>query len=176
MSETLLSVLATAEISSLPDLIEVDGEVRALDTVIAERLGYERPRAIRDLIKRHRDTLEALGNLPCRAAKSEGRGRPSAAFYLSEAQTCFIVAKSDTTRANIELAHVVGVFTEYHRGNLIAKDAETQARLDAAEAARQQRIAEMRDDKEARRRAFKIMGSGSGRSSAWKARKRIGTR
>lgn len=49
------------------------------------------------------------------------------------------------------MAYVAEVFTEYRRGNLVAKDADTQARLDAAEAARQARIAEMREDKAIRR-------------------------
>ncbi len=146
--------------TSLPDLIEDGGEVRVLDTTLAERLGYERPRAIRDLIKRHKAALEAIGNLPHRVAKSEGRGRPGKAFYLTEAQTLFILAKSETARANVELAYVSQVFTEFRRGNLVAKDADTQARLDAYQADRQARLARHLEEKEAREDALRFLNRG----------------
>jgi len=152
------SIITTTTPSGLPDLIEEGGEVRVLDLTLAERLGYERPRAIRDLIKRHRAELEGMGSLPHRAANPGPKGgRPTAAFYVNEAQALFILAKSETARANIELAYVAEVFTEYRRGNLVAKDAEAQAALDAAEAARQAKLAKHIEEKEARREAFLFM-------------------
>ena len=144
--------------NDLPDLIEEGGEVRVLDLTLAERLGYERPRAIRDLIKRHQADLEAIGSLPHRAANPGPKGgRPTTAFYLTQAQALFILAKSETARANIELAYVVEVFTQFQQGNLVAKDAEAQAVLDAAEAARQAKLAKHIEEKEARRDAFLFM-------------------
>ncbi len=150
--------------NDLPDLIEEGGEVRVLDLTLAERLGYERPRAIRDLIKRHQADLEAIGSLPHRAANPGPKGgRPTTAFYLTQAQALFILAKSETARANIELTYVVEVFTQYQQGNLVAKDAEAQAVLDAAEAARQARIAEMREDKAIRHDVLRMIGRGRSR-------------
>ncbi|OAN62842.1 hypothetical protein A6A05_19230 [Magnetospirillum moscoviense] len=89
------------------DLIEEGGEVRVLDLTLAERLGFSEARMIRKLIKRHASSLEAIGNSLHRVTKSEGRGRPATAFYLTEGQALFILAKSETARANIELAYVV---------------------------------------------------------------------
>lgn len=151
------TTIVPAKRGTLPDLIEDAGEVLVQDLILAERLGFARPRAIRQLIQRHASSLEEIGNLFSRVAKSGGRGRPSTTYYLTEAQALFIMAKSDTMRANSELAHVAQVFTEYRRGNLFAKDADTQARLDAAEEARQARRALHLEEKEARSAAFLLM-------------------
>ncbi len=43
--------------------------------------------------------------MPCPV--SPKGGRPTTAFYLTQAQALFILAKSETARANIELAYVV---------------------------------------------------------------------
>lgn len=153
-------IIPTTNPTGLPDLIEEGGEVRVLDLTLAERLGYERPRKVRDLIKRHRAELEAMGNLLHRGAKSKGRGRPTTAFYLTQAQALFILAKSETARANIELAYVVEVFTQFQQGNLVAKDAEAQAALDAAEAARQAKLAKHVEEKEARYHALRFINQG----------------
>lgn len=146
----------------LPSLIEEGGETRVLDLVLAVRLGFGEPRMVRKLIKRHAATLDGMeGGLFQRVTNPNPKGgRPGTAFFLSEAQTYFILAKSGTERSNIELAYVAEVFTQFRRGNLVAKDAEAQARLDAADEARQKRLEELRGDKEARHRAFKTLGQG----------------
>ena len=54
-----------------------DGEPRLLDLDLAERLGYERPRKIRELITRHMDALEEFGLCPTvgyRDGVAPGRG------------------------------------------------------------------------------------------------------
>lgn len=155
----MTSITTTTQAGALPDLIKDGGEVRVLDTHLAKRLGYERPRAIRQLIARHRVALSEIAPIVTGVGKT-GKGQAVTASYLNEAQALFILAKSETARANIELAYVAEVFTEYRRGNLVAKDADTQARLDAAEAARQARIAEMREDKAIRRDALRMIGRG----------------
>lgn len=52
---------------------------------------------------------------------------------------------------------MVEVFAQFQRGGLVAKDAEAQATLDAAEAARQVKLAKHIEEKEARREAFLFM-------------------
>lgn len=49
-------------------LTEVDGEPRARDIEIAERLGYARPRKIRELIEANLSEIEAFGTAPRRRA------------------------------------------------------------------------------------------------------------
>lgn len=150
--------------ASLPDVIEEDGIVRVLDITLAQQLGYDRPRNIRALIKRHRAMLEEMGGLLHREANpGPTGGRRAIAFYLNEAQAHFIVAKSETERANIELAYVAQVFTQFRRGNLIARDAETQAALDEAEAARLAKLAKHIEEKEARYSALRFINQGSRR-------------
>ena len=51
-----------------------DGEPRVLDLDLAERLGYERPRKIRDLIDRHMDTLIEFGKCATMARFTGERG------------------------------------------------------------------------------------------------------
>lgn len=144
--------------SDLPDLIEEGGEVRVLDMTLAEKLGFERPRKIRDLIKRHRDALEGIGGLHRRGANPGPKGgRPGTAFFLNEAQAHFITAKAGTKIADIELARVAQVFTEFHRGNLIAKDAETQAALDEIETKRRRAHAFYLEEREARDTALRFL-------------------
>lgn len=138
-----------------------DGLPRVLDVALAERLGYERPRDIRQLIKRNLEALEALAGLHELAQTSGAKGgRPATVYYLTHEQAIFLTAKSETRRAASELVFISQVFTEYQQGGLAATDADTQARLDAAEAARQARIAEMREDKAIRRDALRMIGRG----------------
>jgi hypothetical protein len=149
----------TATTTGLPDLIEDGGEVRVLDLTLAEKLGFSEARMIRKLIRRHAASLEGIGSLGRRVTNPGPKGgRPGTAFYLNEAQAHFITAKADTKLADIELARVAQVFTEYRRGNLIAKDAEAQAQLDAIEAKRLERLADWEDDKRVRREVLKSMG------------------
>ncbi|MCA1910203.1 MAG: hypothetical protein LDL39_17790 [Magnetospirillum sp.] len=87
-------------------------------------------------------------------------GRPATAYYLTHEQAIFLTAKSETRRSASELVFISQVFATYQEGRLAATDAEAQAALDAAEAARQARIAEMREDKAIRRDALRMIGRG----------------
>ena len=50
---------------SLSDInVEIDGEPRLRDLTIADRLGYERPRKIRDLIAANIEELQTYGQAP----------------------------------------------------------------------------------------------------------------
>lgn len=96
-----------------------DGEPRIRDLELAERLGYERPRAIRDLI----DSLVRSGKLNdsevCRVARqTRGGGRPATEYWLTEAQALKVVAKSETRKADALLDEVIRVFVMVRRGQL----------------------------------------------------------
>lgn len=96
----------------------VDNEPRVLDTDLAEQLGFERPRAVRQLIDRHSDLLLGRGNLPHRVAKSGLRGRPAKSFYLNEAQALMICLFCRTERADEVRNQVVDVFMAWRKGAL----------------------------------------------------------
>jgi Phage antirepressor protein KilAC domain len=93
---------------------DVEGEPRILDTDLAERLGFAKPVKIRDLIKRHKKALEAMGTLP-----TVGRvinGGAATEFYLNRQQSLFITMKSETATATEITVEVVRKFDEYERG------------------------------------------------------------
>ncbi len=159
---TKVGLPQSVQTSGTTDIIDgPDGLPRVLDVALAERLGYDRPRDIRPLIKRNREALEALAGLHELSQTSGARGgRPSTAFYLTHEQAIFITAKSDTKRAAAELVYITQVFTEHQEGGLIAKDQDTQARLDAYQADRQARLARHLEEKEARATALQFLNKG----------------
>jgi hypothetical protein len=78
----------------------VENEARVYDLDAAARLGCARPVSIRDLIKRHRSALEALGVIrTVRKTADFLGGRPAVEFFLNRAQALFIVTKADTAEA-----------------------------------------------------------------------------
>jgi len=159
MADNITSPFALEASHGLPDkILSEDGEVRVLDLSLAEALGFANPIDIRKLIRRYEEPLSSLGIIATVAINQDGRrGRPGKAFYLNHAQALFIVAKSETKAADIELAFIAKVFTEYQRGNLIATDADTQARLEAAEA---ERKAKHQENMSARKDALKLVNRG----------------
>lgn len=50
--------------SSTLTLTPINGEPRVHDLHLAERLGFDRPRKIRDIIKRNHDKLLNFGGVP----------------------------------------------------------------------------------------------------------------
>lgn len=89
-----------------------DGEPRIRDLDLAERLGYERPRSIRDLIKKFENEIGV-----CRVGRqtSEQGGRPGVEYWLTEEQALFIIAKSATPRATEILKAVITAFVAVRR-------------------------------------------------------------
>ncbi|WP_394819421.1 hypothetical protein [Sorlinia euscelidii] len=70
--------MATAEIDTITGFISPsihDGELRILDTDLAARLGFDRPRDIRKLIKRYVADLRQMGRCATVAR------RPEAAYF-----------------------------------------------------------------------------------------------
>jgi hypothetical protein len=96
---------------------DTDEEPRVRDLDLAERLGYERPRDVRDLIKRLVSDGK-LGEVFCRTAPQNGRGRPSTEFWLTEAQALKVTAKSETAKADALLDEIIRVFMLARRGLL----------------------------------------------------------
>jgi hypothetical protein len=101
----------------------IDGEFRILDTDLAKRLGFERPRTIRTLITRWKDELERLG-ICCAVQQNHegGRGRPAMAYYLNRKQAIFITAKSETPEATDITIEIIHRFDEYEVGRLCNRD------------------------------------------------------
>lgn len=106
--------------TTLPDvpLVEREGEPRARDVDIAERLGFERPRKIRELIERNRPEFEALGGIsPYRGAKI-GRGRPEEGYLLNEEQALLAATLSQAPNASAVRAMLIRTFVAWRRGHL----------------------------------------------------------
>jgi hypothetical protein len=102
----------------VPELFD-DGERRVRDLDLAERLGFDRPSNIRNLIERNFVELERYG--VCFTAKqTSGRegGRPGSAYWLNEPQAVLICIKSDTLRSEDVRQEVIEVFMAYRTGHL----------------------------------------------------------
>ncbi len=65
------------------------------DIVLAERLGFERPRAIRQLIERHLSALEEYGvcHMVWQTSGRDG-GRPSTEYRLNKKQAIYVATLS----------------------------------------------------------------------------------
>jgi hypothetical protein len=95
----------------------LDGELRVLDTDLAERLGFERPRDIRKLITRWRPELDRIGVCATMAQTSGTKGgRPAISYYLNRKQAIFITAKSETPEATDITIEIIHRFDEYEHG------------------------------------------------------------
>lgn len=90
-----------------------DGEPRVRDVDLGQRLGYERPETIRDLIKR----MIAAGEFevpPRRTvrknAESFGKGRPAGESWLTEEEALLVCMRSDAPNAIPIRRMIVKVF------------------------------------------------------------------
>jgi len=104
------------------DLRVIDGEAepRIHDLRLAERLGFERPRAIRQLIERNLADLETYGRLPRAVATShDGSGaRPVEEYWLNEGQVVRLCTLSKTPFAAMVTKEAIDVFLAYRHGRL----------------------------------------------------------
>lgn len=93
-------------------------EPRIRDIDLAERLGYERPEAIRDLIKRLIRDGKLNDNEVFRVVRktSELGGRPPTEFWLTEAQALKVIAKSEAAMADPILDDMIRVYMAVRRG------------------------------------------------------------
>jgi hypothetical protein len=120
---------------SLTDIdTTINHEPRILDLRLAEALGFGRPRDIRQLIERHREALERLGEV-CGMAPQTSRkgGRPTVQFWLTKKQAIYITTKAETDRATDITIALVELFDAVTSGAGPAapSSALTPADLDA---------------------------------------------
>lgn len=119
------------------DLSILDDEPRVQDLRLAEALGFERPRKIRELITRNEPELSRYGSLlgaqaPRRGAQEpevcgtvpqntdpKGRGRPGLEYWLNEAQALLICMFSRTDQAARVRRELVEVFMAWRRGRAL---------------------------------------------------------
>jgi phage antirepressor YoqD-like protein len=92
----------------------IEGELRIRDQDLASRLGFERPRKIRDMIKRWMLELERMG--PCPTVGRVINGGEATEFYLNRKQAIFITAKSETPAATEITIEIIERFDAYERG------------------------------------------------------------
>jgi hypothetical protein len=97
-----------------------DKTARIRDVELGARLGYARPRAIRELIER----MLADGKLSdaglCRIVVQSG-GRPANEFWLNERSAIKVIAKSETPVADAILDEVIDVFVAWRNGKLMPR-------------------------------------------------------
>lgn len=111
------------------ELTEVDGEPRARDLDIAERLGFERPRDIRKLIERNLPEIESFGVCATVARTPDQRGgRPATEYWLTEEQALLVASRSDAENAPTVRRMLIKVFVAWRRGHL-APTAMTPAEI-----------------------------------------------
>jgi hypothetical protein len=120
---------------TIADLHAMNGEPRVLDFKLAEALEFDRPRVIRDLIKRNLDELRQHGEIissigtgddddddpkpPHGAAVSPRRRGPQGLdYWLNEAQAVLICMFSRTAKAAEARTEIIRVFLAYRRGEL----------------------------------------------------------
>lgn len=106
--ETITPAISIADLNT-----EIDSEPRMLDVVLGERLGFARPRKVREIIERNLEELEAYGSsAPRRGAY---RGTSFVEYYLNEPQALLICMFSNTAKAAEVRRQLIEVFMEYRR-------------------------------------------------------------
>lgn len=99
-----------------------DGEPRIAALTLGELLGYERPRKLRDLVRRYEESgdLEQVYRRPTVGRYESRPGiwqeRDVDEFWLTEEQALFVIAKSDTAVANEVTRRVIRAFLALRRG------------------------------------------------------------
>jgi hypothetical protein len=120
------------------DLRPFEGEPRVHDLRLADVLGYQGAKEVRQTIRRHRDELLMHGVLAQSEAKplrgSTG-GRPERAFMLNEPQALLVCMFSRTERAAQVRNQIIQVFLAYRRGQLVEGDgwSRIERRIDQLE-------------------------------------------
>lgn len=98
------------------ELSEIDGEPRVRDLDVAQRLGFERDRKIRELIERNIVELETFSPLALRRGKS--RGQEFTEYWLTEEQALLVASRSDAENAPEVRRMLIKVFVAWRRGRL----------------------------------------------------------
>ena len=106
------------QLSTLPEIpvVEREGEPRALDLDVAERLGLSRPRDIRRMIEHNIKELEQFG--PCAPHAHVVRGNPVKEYWLNEEQALLVSTLSNAPNAPAVRAMLIRTFVAWRRGHL----------------------------------------------------------
>lgn len=111
---------------SIDDFAEgADGIARLPDWRLAEVLDYSYGPKIRQLIERHRTTLEQFGDLYHRGINYPGPGRPGSEYLLNFNQQIFVIIKSEAPNAIPVQIHVVKIYGLWATGQLRPVDQAT---------------------------------------------------
>lgn len=127
----------------LQDLTMMANEPRVRDVRLGEVLGFQRPRALRQLIQSNEPELLTHGSLPRVVAvitAGKGARRQVEEYYLNEAQALLVCMFARTPKAAEIRRQVIEVFMAWRRGltqkvdETLAALARLEARLSALEA------------------------------------------
>jgi hypothetical protein len=88
------------------------------DLELGRRLGFERPRDVRKLIKTHEPKLGRMVRDAVARTPGPDGGAPTRPFLLTEEQALFIAAKSETEKATELLRGMIAVFLAWKNGKL----------------------------------------------------------
>lgn len=106
---------AANEITVSPFAVTVlDDEPRVRDLDLAERLGFSRPRAIRQIIERNIAELETYG--PLATLRGKSRGQEFTEYYPNEGQSLCISAISNTPAAPLVRRALITTFMALRHG------------------------------------------------------------
>ena len=105
----------SGDLAEIP-LTEMEGEPRARDLDIAKRLGFDRPRKIRELIERNITELTTYG--PCPAVGRLVQSNPVKEYWLNEEQALLIASVSEAPKAPAVRSMLIKTFVAWRRGHL----------------------------------------------------------
>lgn len=102
---------------TVSDLQVLAEEPRVRDVDLAERLGFRRPRKVRELIQRSLSELQRYGVCPTVGRTSGPRGgRPTQEYLLNEPQALLVCIKSDAPAAADVRQQLIDVFMAWRHG------------------------------------------------------------
>jgi len=131
-STAIATITKTEAFSGWTLAFGADGEPMVHDLEIGERLGFERPRKVRDLIKALvRDGFLSDSDIcPVVERAPEFGRRPAREFYLTELGAILVAMRSETPTAQAMARSIGQLFVAWRRGQLEAVPRPLQ--LDAA--------------------------------------------
>lgn len=97
-----------------------NNELMVEDLDLATRLGYERPRKIRDLIKRMLGNGQLASETVCPSVgqTSAKGGRPATVYWLNEKAALKVITKSETVLSDKITDEIIDVYTAARKGEL----------------------------------------------------------
>ena len=117
---------------SVRDLSVVGGEPRVLDIALGKTLGFQRPRAVRQIIDRHRSELRRYGSLSPQPVANKGKGRVGNGHLLNEGQALLVCMFAGTDNAADVREQLIRLFIAWRSGQLVQAPQPTRAKRLAA--------------------------------------------